>query len=289
MVRGLLALAHINIANWLATIVFLSLFAFIIAKGIRYIDLANRSLMFIKLSSFFLLILFLLPHDSIAHLNLQGSLDLNTALMPIVMAFGFAIIIPSLCTYLDRDKFTIKKATLIGSLFPLFAYLLWIFSVQASVDHQTLLGLVHSKQAVSGLANMLNHTIHADNMSFLANVFVSICITTSFLGVSMALSDFLSDGFNIKRVAQSTPLGVLAISFIPPTLIVLLKPGIFILILKYAGILCVVLLMLLSTLMAWSACYVKKIIAHPPRYCAKPILALNALLSVSLLVFAASH
>ena len=44
-------------------------------------------------------------------------------------------------------------------------------------------------------------------------------------------------------------------AFVPPLLLVLLSPGIFITALNYAGTLCTILLVALPCLMAWSARY----------------------------------
>ena len=73
---------------------------------------------------------------------------------------------------------------------------------------------------------------------------------TAFLGVSLGLFDFLSDGLNMKKSGQQGKW-VLALTFLPPLLVVLTYPGIYIQAFNYAGICCVILLLLLPAAMAW--------------------------------------
>ena len=86
---------------------------------------------------------------------------------------------------------------------------------------------------------------------------MSICALTSFLGVALAMVDFLSDGTKINKQSSKGWM-VYALAFIPPTIIVLLAPNIFIKALSYAGICCVVLLVLLPVLMVLAGRHIKK-------------------------------
>lgn len=288
LVTNLLHLAHINIPNWLSTIIFLAIFTAIIYHGIRYIDWTNRGLMIIKLGSFVILLALLIPYNHGSALHTGHSLiNPIDSIMPIVNSFGFAIIVPSLSCYLNKRKGVVRWTTIIGSLFPLVIYLAWIFSVQSSISFHTLMSAASSSDPVGQLANIINGTIHKSSVGFLSHVFVSICITTSFLGVSLSMIDFVTDGFQLKLKSERMHWGAIAISFIPPLMIVMLRPDIFIITLKLAGTLCVLLLILLPIAMAWSACHHKKIIENPPFYCSRIVLALGTLIAFFLLYLAA--
>ena len=73
---------------------------------------------------------------------------------------------------------------------------------------------------------------------------------TAFLGVSIGLFDFLADGFKIKKTGLQGK-SILALTFLPPLAIVLFNPGIYLHALSYAGICCVILLLLLPAIMSW--------------------------------------
>lgn len=85
-----------------------------------------------------------------------------------------------------------------------------------------------------------------------------VAIATSFIGVSLSLFDFLTDGFHIRRTRLGK-LKTLAMTFIPPALFTLLYPKGFILALGYAGIFVAILLILLPAAMTFSGRYVKKV------------------------------
>jgi len=72
---------------------------------------------------------------------------------------------------------------------------------------------------------------------------------TAFLGVALCLMSFLSDGLNLARKGKQGLILAL-ITFIPPFLLVLYFPGVYLSALSYAGILCVILLLILPALMA---------------------------------------
>jgi tyrosine-specific transport protein len=68
------------------------------------------------------------------------------------------------------------------------------------------------------------------------------------LGVALCLISFLADGLKMEQKGkQGFILAVL--TFLPPLLIVIYYPGAYIYALSYAGIFCVILLLLLPALM----------------------------------------
>ena len=75
-------------------------------------------------------------------------------------------------------------------------------------------------------------------------------MVTAFLGVSLGLFDFLADGLKLKKAGPQGKY-TLALTFLPPLIIVLFQPGIYLQALSYAGVCCVVLLLLLPAAMAW--------------------------------------
>jgi tyrosine-specific transport protein len=113
-------------------------------------------------------------------------------------------------------------------------------------------------------------------------------VTTSFLGVALCLVDFLADGLNMQRSRKNHML-ILLLSFGPPLLLILLYPGAFIIGLNYAGIFCIILLMLLPSLMAWSGRYVKKIAPGYQLAGGKAVILIELLAAISLLIYGIMH
>lgn len=77
-------------------------------------------------------------------------------------------------------------------------------------------------------------------------------MVTAFLGVSIGLFDFLADGLSLKKSGLQGK-GTLALTFVPPLFVVLINPGIYLHALGYAGVCCVILLLLLPAVMTWRA------------------------------------
>jgi tyrosine-specific transport protein len=254
VLQGILTSAGISLSHTFAALLFVGTLGALVFKGMKSVDYANRALMFAKLFIFFLLVCFIAPKIHLYNFSHGHASLLVGSLMVLITSFGFASIIPSLRDYFDNDVARLKKAILIGSLIPLFCYLLWTATIMGVVPMLTLSALAHSQHATSGLSLALNQTTHA---SIIVNFFASfsaVCMLTAFLGVSLGLFDFLADGLKLeKKGAQGTL--VLFATFLPPLLIVLFSPGAYLKALSLAGIFCVILLLLLPSLMLYRGRY----------------------------------
>lgn len=252
--HNLLAARGIVIPVWLSSILFTVLFGSIVYLGIRSVDYVNRGLMIVKLGSYLIAVILLMPFVASANL-MQGEIShitSATAIMVTITSFGFAVIIPSLRVYFAEDIKKLRLAILIGSIIPLLCYIVWDMAIMGIIPlhgDNGLIGMLHSQSSTSDLVNTLSSVVKYNTISVFTNLFTSICVLTSFLGVALCLSDFLADGFKIEKKGFSN-LIIYPVTFLPPLIIVLIKPSIFIKALQYAGIYCVILLVLLPALMA---------------------------------------
>lgn len=248
LLSNLFHVFHFSVPHWLAIILFVALFGAIIFQGVRIVDLFNRGLMSIKLGSFAILMILLLMHGHFhAFLALPVTpiwSHMPTATLVVITSFGFAVIVPSLRDYFGENDHLMFRAILFGSLVPLVCYMIWVLLV---------MGVVPSSVPITQLSELLS-TLHRMTHMPLINEFVHlftyICVTTSFLGVSLALMDFLADGFQLPRHGAGRWLNM-ALTFLPPSLVVMFDPGLFVKGLSLAGVFCVILLMLLPALMVF--------------------------------------
>ncbi len=251
--NGLLHKAHIDLPRWMASLLFTTVFSLIIYSGIRAVDYVNRGLMFGKLGIYLLLVLVISPHINLPTLS-GGSIQAITgSLMILITSFGFASIVPSLREYFEDDIHTLRKVILFGSLIPLVCYILWETVIMGVVERdgsEGLIALMDSDHATSGLTEALSHAVHSQWITGFFGFFTSICMLTAFLGVSLGLFDFLADGLKLKKAGHQGKL-ILSLTFLPPLIVVLVSPGIYLQALSYAGVCCVILLLLLPTIMAW--------------------------------------
>ncbi|MDI1352689.1 MAG: aromatic amino acid transport family protein [bacterium] len=253
VLNSLLIKGNIHLNEWQTSTLFTFLFGLIVYGGIHYVDYANRGLMFGKLAIYCLLIVLIAPHIEIHHFE-HGSIQfVGGSIMILITSFGFAIIVPNLRDYFDDDIKTLKKVIFVGSLIPLMCYLAWdavIIGSLPSQGDQGLESLMQNTHTTSALALILSHKINSPLISALFNFFTSICMLTAFLGVSLCLYSFLADGLKLRE-RGSHGIGLFLLTFIPPLLIVIYYPGAYIHALGYAGIFCIILLLLLPALMCY--------------------------------------
>lgn len=240
---------HINLPTAASAFIFVGILGSLVWHGIKLVDHANRALMTGKMAVYFLLILLLLPSVHTQHLPSGGFQALSGAVMPAIFSFGYAIIIPSLCSYLDHNVKQLRVAILVGSFIPLLCFLVWNYVVQGTMPQSQLIAMSHSGQVVSQLNAGLSA---AGNpwITTITHLFTTICLLTAFLAVSLSLSDVIANGINRKKEGKNKWL-IYFLTFCPPLAIVLFRPYIFITAIQYAGILVVALSILLPTLMVW--------------------------------------
>lgn len=240
--------------HWLEIVLSVVFLGYVIYRGIKWVDFLNRGFMSVKFVVYLIIGAVTLGKLNMGHLDYSGSSIHLSTLMVMITSFGYAIIIPSLVDYLGRDAHRVRKVVLIGSFIPIVVYAIWIAIIQGVIPRDELIHIAnHGRTVVELIAAMQQHTgtLWIANM---ANVFMSICALTSFLGVSLSLVDFLADGTKIDKRSRKGWL-VYALTFIPPMLIVFIDPNIFVTALSYAGIFCVILLIIIPLAMVFCGRY----------------------------------
>ena len=242
-----------------ANVLFTALFGLVVYLGIRTVDYVNRGLMSVKMGALLILIALIVPFISHANLNdgqvkyILSPASISTA----VVAFASLMIIPSLRSYFGEDIQSLKKAIFIGTLIPLICYILWNMVIMGVVPLEGTPGLkalANSSASNSGLLAALAIILNKNIITLIAKVFTSICMTTSFLSVSLSLSDFLADGFRVTKRGMGNVL-VYSATFLPPVLVVLFYPNVFLRGIQYAGLCCFILMILFPPLMVWRGRY----------------------------------
>lgn len=260
ILQALLSKIHLYLPRFLSTILALILLGSIVYRGVSSIDIVNRLLMGTKLLAYIILVVSVAKHIHLEYLT-QGNYKINgSTVMVMLTSFGYAIIIPSLRNYLQSNIKHLKQVVLIGSCLPLIIYLLWILVIQGSILRTGDLGLItmlHSANTNSLLITSISNLTNNLWIKNLVTLFISICAVTSFLGVSLSIIDFIADGINKNKTGKDSII-VYSIAYLPPLLLVILAPGIFIKALSYAGICCVLLLIILPLAMLYSGRYYRK-------------------------------
>jgi tyrosine-specific transport protein len=283
LLHSVMTTLHIQLSSRVSAVCFALLFATVVFFGIRVVDITNRFLMSFKLAAYVALVFFIDPHVRWPELLLGRVHLLWPAVLVAVTSFGYSVIIPSLRSYFDSDVKQLRRVLAIGSLIPLVCYLLWDLAVQGSVPHATLQQIAASPHAISYLTAVLSLEVHSRWLSYLVHFFTYVCVTTSFLGVSLCMTDFLTDGLQWRKQGWQRWC-VMCLTYLPPLLIVMLYPNAFVKALAYAGLFCVVLLMLLPGLMCWQLRYVRQLPQTYQFFGGKTVVTLEIGISIVLIL-----
>lgn len=246
--------SHHN-SMWVFSISFTLIFACIICWKTFAVDCVNRVLFSIKFLFLMFAIIFLIFH---LHFNYIISSRHHVIYMwsaiPIMFtAFGFHGSIPSIVKYMDKDRQKLRKIIIIGATIPLIIYLLWLLVTLLMLPLYGDVSFHHvltSKHSVPMLISDLSASSSSRFVAFAIHLFSDVAITTSFLGVSLGLFDYFYDLF--KKLQSSRRLMSGVITFLPPLLITIFYPDIFIYALSFASISLAMLAVILPACMGLS-------------------------------------
>ncbi len=243
----------------IASFFYCALFVPVVYLGTRSVDRVNISLM-IGIAITYLVFLFASVKGLDFSLLARSDWGAIWPAFPVILtAFGYQNLIPTLYTYLEGDHKTLRKAIWLGSSLPLLIYILWNFLVLGIVPQENLAqALDLGQSAIIPLQNALQHSF----FSKIAQVFAFFAMTTSFIGIGLALTDFWADGLRWEK-RGSRKIILLGLVFFLPFLLVLIDPTIFITALEAAGGIGMILLLgVIPILLVWSGRYIHR---HPNR------------------------
>jgi len=191
--------------NWLLMGGLVLTYIFIIGLGIEEVNLSNFTHQDWSLSLFAFPVLF--------------------------SAYGYHNIIPTLSTYLNRDKNKLRSAIFLGTTIPFMIYTLWQMLILGIVP---MLVLREANALGEPVSQILLAATRNPWVGRMAVAFGFFAIVTSLLGVALSMVDFLGDAFVCRRVGFPRLLLTLLV-FLPPAVISFFHTGIFIEALGIAG------------------------------------------------------
>ncbi len=248
------SLAHADLETWIKPIPWMVVAGIAIYFGARTVDGLNRILFLGLVATYLLMVLFTLPQINTSYLLPGKPLSLLYAFPILSTAFGYHVVIPSMRLYLSGNVSNLVRIIILGSLITLVVYIFWdlvVFGTIPASGTMSLETIQHSGQPATKIASTLAVLSHKTSLVMIIEFFIFFAISTSFIGISLALFDFLADGFKIPRTALGKVFGTL-LTFIPPLTYALFFPKGFILALSYAGVFVAILHGLLPAAMAWA-------------------------------------
>jgi tyrosine-specific transport protein len=245
------------VPHWLTMILYVLLFSPVIYLGTKWVDRLNMTLMAGVIISY---LLFIPASYQQVNLSLLERADWSKAwlALPVLFtAFTFQVIIPTLMTYMNRNVKKVRLAIILGTSIPLVVYLIWEFLILGIIPAEGPNGLVEAAQKGWNAVRPLKEIINDPIIFKIGRAFAFFTMTTSYIGLSLAYLDFLADGLKVQKKGLKKVALCLAV-FIPPTLVGITYPDIFIIALSYAGgFSCAILFGLFPPLMVWVGRYIK--------------------------------
>ena len=152
----------------------------------------------------------------------------------VVTASHFHNIIPTLCKELKWDVALLRKAMIFGMIAAAIMNIAWTFCgigcLERGGDNGLVTAYVNNLPATVPMSNVLNSNL----FTLLAVIFSMVAITTSFLANGLGLMNFVKDILhNVFKIDKLYLIRL--VTFVPPVVIALLYPDIFIKALNVAG------------------------------------------------------
>jgi len=246
--------AHFShVAAWQGPLPWVMFVGLIVYFGIRSVDGLNRLLMMGLVLAYCLMLTVTVPEVEVDRLAVGQVRHLFLALPVLMAAFGYHVIVPSLRRYLHGHVPRLRMTIFLGSLLPLLVYLLWegvVFGVLPRGGAHGLLAIAQSGHPASQLTASLAHLTQNPWLVTVVELFIFFAIASSFIGISMSLFDFLSDGLNISKT-HTGRLMLLVLTFVPPLCYAWFFPEGFVMAISYAGVFVAILHGILPALMVW--------------------------------------
>jgi tyrosine-specific transport protein len=248
----------VNIPHWGGSLIIAFIFGGFVYFGTLAVDLFNRVLMCGLVLTYILLVILGAPHVDTANLQYQNWSAASLVIPVMIISFGFHNLIPSLTTYLRGDAKRLRFSIIGGSCLALIIYLIWEWLILGLVPPNRE-GFAQVMDEGSMATEILKTAAGSAWVLDVAQYFAFFAIVTSFLGNSLSFVDFLADGFRIKKDAFGKFCLCLLV-IIPPFLLALIYPRIFLMALNYAGAFgAMILFGILPAMMVWTGRYQKKL------------------------------
>lgn len=215
------SMTHLPLSGPLASIIFAGLFGAIVFRGVRSIDRVNLLLMFGLVLSYVIMVglgTSAVSTERFFFLDLPAAFGAAPVLFS---AFGYHNMIPSLCSYLERDAKALKLSVIFGTSIAFLVYVVWQWLVIGSVP---LDAIAAAKAAGKPASAVLQGVVQHPWLGRCADAFAFFALVTSFLGVALSMVDFIHDGLQKYRLKRIVPT---LLAFLPPLGIVLIDPTIF--------------------------------------------------------------
>ena len=216
--------ANISLNYETCCTIFTLVFGFVVFLGARFIGQLNFLLMMSLGACYVVLVGFGLNQVEAQNLVPRSNFIEGVSSFSIILAtFSYQMVIPSVCALLKYDMKKLKKAVILGTTFPFIIYSLWVLIIHGSVPLEGANGLREALDNGSAATVALRGRFDHWSLNILSDGFAFLAVTTSYLGLSLALFYFIKDGFREIKIELSRN-SVILLTLIPTLFLAILYP-----------------------------------------------------------------
>ena len=244
-----------EVAPWMGSLGVIAIFSVLIYFGTNVVDHFNRWMMsglVIAYCSLVAVAVFYVQGDYLARANWSVAPFVVPAM---IISFGFHQLVPSLTIYYDANPVKIRACILWGTFLSFLVYLMWYCLVLGVVPYDGEHGLAKAFIQGKSATEVMKVAVDSTVLLSISQYFSLFAIITSFVGVALSFVDFLIDGLKLSRTPDRL-VGVCFLVLVPPFILAVMYPSIFLRALGVAGGFgAVILYGVLPAMMVWSGRY----------------------------------
>jgi len=243
------------VPSWIGGLAFVTVFGSAVYLGPKWVGRINAWLVLGLALSYAGFVVLGLPYIQLERLTESDWAWAPNALPIAFTSFAYQGSVPTIAHYLSYDIKKTRLAILVGSFIAVITYTIWQGLILGIVPEAALQETLAQGQSA---VHPLRQSIGNPAVFLMGQFFAFFALTTSFLGVTIGLSDFLADGLKIKKTPKGR-FALCALIFVPPLILADLNPTIFLEALNFAGGYgCALLLGVLPIAMVWVGRYWQK-------------------------------
>jgi len=180
-------------------LIFLLLFGLIVDFGTALVGRINAILFMAMIAAYCAMVGLGIPEIQ-KDLLLQHQWSGAWLSVPLLLtAFSFQTMVPSLTPYLHKNALKLRWAIVGGTGIAFVVYAIWQGMIMGIVPVEGSKGLAASLARGEPITQFLGEHTNSMWISIIAHFFAFFAIVTSFLGITLGLFDFLSDGLHIPK------------------------------------------------------------------------------------------
>lgn len=207
---------------------------FILLGGTVTIDKINRFFIFGMVISYVMLVVFGAKHIQIENLNrMDLGKEIAFSIPALLISFGYQNLLPSITSYLGKNRKKIQLAIILGCSIPLVTYLVWEMIILGMLNNESIL-LLKSGGEEEFIINFLQRTLSSSYVVIFIKLFSLFALLTSLLAVGLSCMDFLKDKRETFQFFRNEAF-LSATVVLPPFIFSVLLPNLFLTGLGLAG------------------------------------------------------